>query len=65
MLQYTIMDVLLFRGVTNIMPQYMYQYFYARVILTYVCVRKVCSYVRPTFNLRTHVSKWASNVEAI
>ena len=39
------MDVLLCCGVNNIMPQYMCQYFYPRVILTYLWSRSGCSYV--------------------
>ena len=39
------MDVLLCHVGTNIMPQSMYQYIYASVLLTYVCERYVCIYV--------------------
>ena len=45
------MDVLLFLVHTNIMPQSLYQYFYASVILTYVWARYVYTcvlYVRRT-----------------
>ena len=39
------MDVLLSRVGTNIMPQSMYQYISASVLLAYVCERYICIYV--------------------